>query len=86
MGEIAVAQALAGFGDQAVRTAEAILTKRNQRLPEINEALAKSGDKENFKRLLIPCAHYMDAAYRMCGLLARLYPEQASAVAEVVKY
>lgn len=82
---IAKAQVRADFGEQAVHTSEAILARRNKHLPEIADALVKSGDKENFKRLLIPCANYLAAAYRMCGLLARLYPEQASAVAEVVK-
>jgi hypothetical protein len=52
---------------------------------EIAAALATVKDKEHFKQLLLPCAYYLDAAYRMCGLLARLYPEQAAAVAEVVK-
>jgi hypothetical protein len=32
---------------------------------------------EFFKRLLIPCAYYLDAAYQMCGHLAKLYPVQA---------
>jgi hypothetical protein len=45
---------------------------------------AETGDKVNFKRLLIPCAYYLDTAYQMCGYLARLYPEQASAVAQVL--
>jgi hypothetical protein len=51
---------------------------------EIAAALAEAGDKEHFKQLLLPCSYYLDAAYRMCGLLARLYPEQAAAVAEVL--
>jgi hypothetical protein len=37
------------------------------------------------KQLLIPCAYYLDAAYKMRGLLARLYPEEASAVAVVMR-
>jgi hypothetical protein len=82
---IATIQAQVGFGEQALRTAEAILTDRNEHLPEIAKALVEVGDRENFKRLLVPCAYYLDAAYRMCGLLARVYPEQASAVAEVVR-
>jgi hypothetical protein len=47
--------------------------------------LVEAGDKENFKRLLVPSAYSLDAAYRMCGLLARLYPEQAAAVAGAVR-
>ncbi len=72
-------------GERAVQKAEVILTERNKHLPEIADALAEAGDKEHFKHLLVPCAYYLDAAYRMSGLLARVYPEQASAVAEVVK-
>ncbi|MFZ8845196.1 hypothetical protein [Thermoflexus sp.] len=82
---IAKAQAEAGLGEGAVRTAEMILTDRNKRLPEIAEALVIAGDKEHFKQLLLPCAYYLDAAYKMCGLLARLYPKQVLAVAEVVR-
>jgi hypothetical protein len=48
-----------------------------------NEIVARgdAGDRENFKRSLTLCAYYLDAAYKMCGFLARLYPEQAAAVA-----
>lgn len=81
---ISAAQAQAGLGEEAVRTAGLILTKRNDHLPEIAEALVRVGDKARFKQLLIPCAYYIDSAYRMCGLLARLYPEQARVIAEVV--
>jgi tetratricopeptide (TPR) repeat protein len=82
---IAKAQAEAGLGEGAVRTAEMILTDRNKLLPKIAEALVIAGDKEHFKQLLLPCAYYLDAAYKMCGLLARLYPKQVLAVAEVVR-
>ena len=61
-----------------------ILTNCNKCLPEIAEALVEVGDKAHFKRLLIPCASYLDATYRMCGLLTRLYSEQATALAQVV--
>jgi hypothetical protein len=47
-------------------------------------AFAETGNREGFKHLLTPCADYLDAAYKMCGLLVRLYPEQATAVAAVV--
>ncbi len=52
---------------------------------EIAAVLAEVDDKENFKRLVLPCAYYLDAAYKMCGLLARLYPEQASVIAQIVQ-
>jgi hypothetical protein len=51
---------------------------------EIAAALAEAGDRDNFKQLLLPCAYYLDAAYKMCGFLARLYPEQADEIAPVV--
>jgi hypothetical protein len=83
--EIARLQAKAGFGGEAVRTAETILTDRNERLPDGAKALAGAGDGVNLKQLLLPCAYSLDAAYRMCGLLARVYPEQAAAVAGAVR-
>ena len=80
---IAQIQAIAGQGEEAVRTVEAIIT-HNKHLPDIASWFAETGDRVNFKHLLIPCAYYLDAAYQMCGYLARLYPEQASAVAKVL--
>jgi hypothetical protein len=82
---IAEAQAKAGLGERAVETAEMILTRRNELLPQIAAALIEAGDRANFQRLLVPCAYYPDAAYRMCGLLARLYSDQAAAVARAVR-
>jgi tetratricopeptide (TPR) repeat protein len=82
--KIAGKLARAGWEQEAVKVAKAIPTERKC-LPEIAEVLVEAGDKERFKQLLLPCAYYLDAAYRMCGLLARLYPEQAGAVADIVK-
>jgi AAA ATPase domain/MalT-like TPR region len=82
---IAQIQVLAGCGEQTVKTVEAIVTNRNQYLPKVAAFLVETGDKPNFKKLLIPCAYYLDSAYEMCGYLARLYPEQASAVAKVLR-
>ena len=92
----AIAQALAttGRGGEAVRVTELILTDRERQLPDVAAALVEARDADdasgdgirhpNFKRLLVPCAYHLDAAYRMCGLLAQLYPEQADKVAAVV--
>ncbi len=77
-------QAMAGKGEEAVKTVETILTDRNWHLPRIASWFVETGDRANFKRLLIPCAYYLDAAYEMCGHMARLYPEQVAAVAKVV--
>jgi hypothetical protein len=81
---IAQIQAMAGCGEQTVKTVEAILTNRNQYLPKVAAFLVETGDKPNFKKLLIPCAYYLDSAYEMCVYLARLYPENAAAVAKVL--
>ncbi|MEG4418608.1 ATP-binding protein [Microcoleus sp. LAD1_D5] len=81
---IAVIQIESGFAPQALKTADIIPIIRYWYLPEIAAAFVEIGDKTNFKKLLIPCVYYLDAAYRMCGYLARLYPEQASAVAKVL--
>jgi hypothetical protein len=82
---VALAQARAGFGTQSVQTTAAILTERNQHLPKIAAAFVATKDKEHFKHLLMPCAYYLDAAYQMCGLLAQLYPEQATAIIQVIQ-
>jgi hypothetical protein len=67
-----------------VKTAETILVDRSEHVPVIAGVLVEKGDKANFKKLLIPCAYYLNAAYVMCGHLARLYPEKAEEVAKVV--
>jgi len=81
---IAKSQAKSSFGFQAIRTTDRILINRYKHLPNVAAVLAEVGDQENFKHLLIPCAYYLDAAYEMCGHLARLYPEQAEEIAKVL--
>jgi hypothetical protein len=61
-----------------------IRTERKWQFPAIAAAFVEKGDKTNFKQLLIPCSYSLYAAYRMCGYLARLYPEQVAAVPKVV--
>ncbi|NER92970.1 MAG: ATP-binding protein [Symploca sp. SIO1B1] len=82
--KIAKAQVEAKLNKQALSTAEKISVNRNQHLPNIAAAFVENDDKENFKRLLIPCAYYLDAAYQMCGHLAKLYPDQATDIAKIV--
>jgi hypothetical protein len=81
---LAQEQAKAGMGAEAVRTAEAFLLDRSEHLFPVAAALADVRDKEYFKHLLIPCAYGLDLAYNMCGLLARVYPEQAIAISQIV--
>jgi hypothetical protein len=82
--DIAIAQAKAKLNEQAIATAEKILSDRNKHLLEIAATFAETDNKECFKQLLIPCAEYLNAAYAMCWLLANLYPQQATAIAENV--
>lgn len=84
MSEIAKAQAAAGLTEQAVLTAQSILTDRNRHLPEIAMALVEV-DGNYFKRLLVPCAYYIDSCYKICGRLARVYPQQGDAIAAFVR-
>jgi|GEM_PF-2063247 len=81
---IAKAQVEAKLSKQALSTAEKIYVNRNKHLPDIAAAFVENDDKENFKRLLIPCAYYLDASYQMCGHLAKLYPAQATDIAKIV--
>lgn len=82
---IAIAYAKAGFSQQALNIVPQILSDRDRYLPEIAATFMETNDKAAFKQLLIPCAYYSDAAYLMCGYLARLYPEQAVAISAKVK-
>jgi hypothetical protein len=82
--KIAVAQAKSGFVERAVELTAAILTDRKEKLVAITDALAETGDKQYFKGLLVPSAYYSDVAYKMCGLLAHVYPDQAGSVAKVI--
>jgi len=81
---IAVAEAETGFGEQAVRTVVATAADPIAYLATA-AALAEVGDKEHFKRLLLPCADSLEAAYLICGPLARLYPDHATALSDIVR-
>ncbi|NEQ67619.1 MAG: AAA family ATPase [Symploca sp. SIO2D2] len=82
---IAKAQIGAKLSKPALLTTEKIAVNRNLHLPDIAAAFIENDDKENFKRLLIPCAYYLDASFQMCGHLAKLYPEQATDIAKIVQ-
>ncbi len=87
LGAIAKVQAQVGEDEVARATRVEKISTRSEfhnSILEIAKALVEVGDKTHFKQLLIPCASYPDAAYRMCGLLARLYPGQATAIADVL--
>src|SRR5437870_4377745 len=52
-------------GGLGSRRSEAIDTDQEDHLPAITAALARAGDRERWKALLIPCAYHVDAAYQV---------------------
>ncbi|AFY85167.1 ATP-binding protein [Oscillatoria acuminata] len=78
-------QVEAGKGEEAVETLNRIGKDRNHLISIIASFMAKVNDRKNFKQLLVPAALSLETAYRMCGYLAQLYPEQAASVAEQVE-
>lgn len=81
---IAQIQVKTGFPEEALHTADLILVERNKHLPAIADEFVAMEEKMHFKRLLPPCAYYLDATYQMCSKLARLYPDQATAIADII--
>lgn len=84
LASIALAQAGAGLGAAAVRTAELIRTDQAQYLSGIAGALGEAGLREDVKRLLVAATRSIDAAYAMCAVLADTYPDQTHAITEVL--
>ena len=84
LGEIAKATARLHHEDLATQIASTIQVSKNRILPSIAESILELGNIERIKMLLEPCAYYIDAAYKMCYLLAKAYPNQACSIAEIV--
>jgi hypothetical protein len=84
LGLVAAEEARAGFSQRSILTTQQIITDRDRHLVVVAAALANAKDRIGFKKLLIPSADYINASYRLCGILAGLYPQQAVAVAQVV--
>ncbi len=72
------------FGKWATQVEEDIRNGYNLHFLDIAAAFAEAEDHRIFERLLIVCAYSPRAAYRMCGLLLQMYPEQAKAIAAMV--
>jgi hypothetical protein len=79
---IACLQVSVGVPDQAMTTTRLILINRHEHLPAIVESFLQANDRSAFKELLIPCAFHLQSAWKVCGMLARAYPEQSTAIAE----
>lgn len=84
MTSIATALARAKFGGQAVVATHDIQIDRPDSLSQVAEVLSDVGDRLSFKELLIPCAGYRNSAYRVCGLLAKLYPSQSIPIVQML--
>jgi tetratricopeptide (TPR) repeat protein len=81
---IALSLARSGFKQMAMQTVETILANPEGYLCDLAEVFVETGQKTNFKRLLIERTNDLQSAYRMCRLLARLYPEKVEEIAKVV--
>jgi hypothetical protein len=79
---LAVARAKAGFYEDAVWAAMALVAHRGDVLPQVAKAMVERGDRRFFKMLLVPSSYYRDAVYQLCGMLGRIYPDCAAAIAE----
>jgi thioredoxin-like negative regulator of GroEL len=88
---IAEAMARAGEAEGAAGIMERELGARERGLLAVLQALterAQEGDeksKRGFLRLLPLCGWSLELAYSACGLLARLYPQQAEGIARAVR-
>ena len=82
--DLAVALSQAGLSDESVRTAESILVGREKHVTEVAVSLGEMSHRAEFKRLLVSCSYSFDSVHQVCGTLARLYPEQARFISEVI--
>ena len=82
---IAIDQANAGFGVDALETSERITIRRAEMVPELASALAGRGDSESFIRLIQNAADFLEPDCRYCRDLAQVFPEQRDAIAAVVR-
>ena len=89
MAGIAKAQASMGLGADAIQTIESVWYDRSdylsRHLPEVAITLFNAGDVQHFKKLLLPCARYLGAAYQICGFLGKTFPAQAPAIRAAVE-
>jgi len=85
LSSLARAYPIPGNFEQALKIAESALINKNSILPEIASVFAEEGSKAYFKQLVIPTSYYLDAAYEMIGMLARVYPTQSNEIKEILK-
>jgi hypothetical protein len=80
-----------GEVNEVVGVVERETVMRTEMLPSVLKALAErasEGDEKSkggFLRLLPLCGWSLEFAYKACGWLAWLYPEQGEAIAKAVR-
>lgn len=82
---VAKAKIQLGQNEKSLEFLNSILIKKNIHYFEIAQAFAETNNTDYFKRLMIPCAFYLDSAYKMVGKLADLYPDHAEEIAVVLE-
>ena len=73
------------FSREVVRVAQDVVLGQENWMTYMIDVLVRIRDVDGVKILLAPAAETVDAAYRVCGALAELYPEQAAGIAAVVQ-
>lgn len=81
---VAVSMIEAGFSDEGVKLLEGRHLLDEWTLQDVLNELASQNDRKNFLKLLPQCRLNLRLAHKACGLLASLYPEQATAIAHAI--
>ncbi|MCS7254873.1 MAG: hypothetical protein NZ781_12740 [Armatimonadetes bacterium] len=82
--EIAIALANTGFYEKAVSLVESLPFMRGENLPTLLHVLADKGKKELCYRLIPLCQEDLILAYEGCLAVARLFPEHAIDIAQLI--
>jgi hypothetical protein len=83
--KIAIGMARSGFGEDAARTAGMLPANRAAALPRIAEALAHPRDARAFARLVGLAASDEEAAWNVCLLLPRVYPDHGRHLSRAIE-
>lgn len=82
---IAILEAQLGRGKQAVEISEMLLSRKELFLPIIAKALALSGEKEQYMRLLKLALNNSLALYKVYTSIPILYPDQKAEIKSAIK-
>lgn len=82
--KVACELARAGNAPEAVALAQRVLVDPERAALLVATELVESGDRKQFRELILACAYRMNTAYRACGLLARADPASAEQIFAVL--